>query len=46
MDSQILANTVLCFYRYLDRIIRSSELADFSGLLQPHQKAVTSDGEE
>jgi len=29
---------------YLDRIIRSSELKDFSSLLQPHQKALTSDG--
>lgn len=30
--------------RYLDRIIRSSELEEFAALLQPHQKAVTSDG--
>ncbi|XP_053387207.1 COP9 signalosome complex subunit 4-like [Mercenaria mercenaria] len=29
---------------YLDRIIRSSELEEFAALLQPHQKAVTSDG--
>lgn len=29
---------------YLDRIIRSSDLQEFAALLQPHQKAVTSDG--
>ncbi|GFR79225.1 COP9 signalosome complex subunit 4 [Elysia marginata] len=29
---------------YLDRIIRSSDLVDFSALLQPHQKAITPDG--
>lgn len=29
---------------YLERIIRKSELKDFESLLQPHQKAVTSDG--
>ncbi|XP_023225851.1 COP9 signalosome complex subunit 4 [Centruroides vittatus] len=29
---------------YLDRIIRRSELEDFSALLQLHQKATTSDG--
>ncbi|BFZ03267.1 hypothetical protein BsWGS_06306 [Bradybaena similaris] len=29
---------------YLDRIIRSSDLVDFSALLLPHQKAITSDG--
>ena len=29
---------------YLDRIIRSSELQEFSELLQPHQKAIRSDG--
>jgi len=30
--------------RYLDRIIRSSELRDFSEMLQMHQKALTADG--
>ena len=30
--------------RYLDRIIRSSELHDFSEMLQLHQKALTADG--
>ena len=34
----------LIVFRYLDRIIRSSELEEFSALLQPHQKAITSDG--
>ncbi|XP_058795745.1 COP9 signalosome complex subunit 4 [Phymastichus coffea] len=29
---------------YLDRIIRRSELQEFEALLQPHQKACTSDG--
>ncbi|ESO08836.1 hypothetical protein HELRODRAFT_190631 [Helobdella robusta] len=29
---------------YLDRIIRNSELDEFSSLLQAHQKAVTADG--
>lgn len=29
---------------YLDRIIRLSELEDFSALLSPHQKATTADG--
>ncbi|CAB0037969.1 unnamed protein product [Trichogramma brassicae] len=29
---------------YLDRIIRRSELEEFEALLQPHQKACTSDG--
>ncbi|KAK3598358.1 hypothetical protein CHS0354_003379 [Potamilus streckersoni] len=29
---------------YLDRIIRSSDLQEFSALLQSHQKAITSDG--
>ncbi|KAK2705791.1 COP9 signalosome complex subunit 4-like [Artemia franciscana] len=29
---------------YLERLIRLSELADFEALLQPHQKAVSSDG--
>lgn len=29
---------------YLDRIIRRSELEDFEALLQPHQKAKTTDG--
>ncbi|GFO39397.1 cop9 signalosome complex subunit 4 [Plakobranchus ocellatus] len=29
---------------YLDRIIRSSDLVDFSALLLPHQKAITPDG--
>ncbi|KAK0045447.1 COP9 signalosome complex subunit 4-like isoform X1 [Biomphalaria pfeifferi] len=29
---------------YLDRIIRSTDLVDFSALLQPHQKAITPDG--
>ncbi|XP_064645691.1 COP9 signalosome complex subunit 4-like [Lineus longissimus] len=29
---------------YLDRIIRSNNLQEFEALLQPHQKAVTSDG--
>ncbi|KAK7869618.1 hypothetical protein R5R35_009992 [Gryllus longicercus] len=29
---------------YLDRIIRSSELQEFAILLQPHQKATTTDG--
>ncbi|KAJ8319034.1 hypothetical protein KUTeg_004125 [Tegillarca granosa] len=29
---------------YLDRIIRSSDLQEFAALLQPHQKATTSDG--
>lgn len=29
---------------YLDRIIRRSELQDFEALLQPHQKACTTDG--
>lgn len=32
-------------YRYLDRIIRSSDLHEFEGLLLPHQKALTADGE-
>jgi len=31
--------------RYLDRIIRSSELRDFSEMLQLHQKALTADGQ-
>jgi len=30
--------------RYLDRIIRSSELHEFSEMLQLHQKALTADG--
>ncbi|KAL8607348.1 COP9 signalosome complex subunit 4 [Nucella lapillus] len=29
---------------YLDRIIRSSDLQEFDGLLLPHQKAITADG--
>ena len=29
---------------YLDRIIRRSELEEFEALLQPHQKACTTDG--
>ncbi|XP_025083416.1 COP9 signalosome complex subunit 4-like [Pomacea canaliculata] len=29
---------------YLDRIIRSSDLHEFEGLLLPHQKALTADG--
>jgi len=29
---------------YLDRIIKSNELQEFSDMLQPHQKAVTADG--
>lgn len=29
---------------YLDRIIKSNELLEFAGMLQSHQKAVTSDG--
>lgn len=29
---------------YLDRIIRRSELQEFGNLLQPHQKASTTDG--
>ncbi len=29
---------------YLDRLIKRSELEEFATLLQPHQKAVTSDG--
>jgi COP9 signalosome complex subunit 4 len=29
---------------YLDRLIKHSELEEFETLLQPHQKAVTSDG--
>ena len=33
------------FHRYLDRIIRLSELEEFSALLTPHQKATTADGE-
>ena len=32
------------YCRYLDRIIRSSELRDFSEMLQLHQKALTADG--
>ena len=32
------------FHRYLDRIIRLSELEEFSALLTPHQKATTADG--
>ena len=31
-------------YRYLDRIIRLSELEEFSALLSAHQKATTADG--
>ena len=31
-------------HRYLDRIIRLSELEEFSALLSPHQKATTADG--
>lgn len=33
------------FCRYLDRIIRSSDLQEFAALLQQHQKATTADGE-
>jgi COP9 signalosome complex subunit 4 len=29
---------------YLDRLINRSELKEFESLLQPHQKAITSDG--
>lgn len=29
---------------YLDRLIKRTELEEFESLLQPHQKAVTSDG--
>merc|ERR1711962_1543663 len=29
---------------YLDRLIKRSELQEFEALLQPHQKAITSDG--
>ena len=29
---------------YLDRLIKRSELEEFESLLQPHQKALTSDG--
>ncbi|KAK7111786.1 COP9 signalosome complex subunit 4-like [Littorina saxatilis] len=29
---------------YLDRIIRSSDLQEFEGMLLPHQKAITADG--
>ena len=29
---------------YLDRLIKRSELQEFESLLQPHQKALTSDG--
>merc|ERR1712240_673534 len=29
---------------YLDRLIKRSELKEFEALLQPHQKAITSDG--
>ena len=29
---------------YLDRLIKHSELVEFESMLQPHQKAVTSDG--
>ena len=29
---------------YLDRLIKRSELAEFEGLLQGHQKALTPDG--
>ena len=29
---------------YLDRLIKRSELKEFEELLQPHQKATTSDG--
>ena len=31
-------------FRYLDRIIKSNELQEFSEMLQSHQKAVTLDG--
>ena len=34
----------MCIFRYLDRIIRSSELVEFSALLQQQQKALTADG--
>ncbi len=30
--------------RYLDRIIRGTDLQEFAATLQQHQKAVTSDG--
>ena len=36
--------TYYIFCRYLDRIIRQTDLQEFSALLEPHQKAVTSDG--
>lgn len=29
---------------YLDRLIKHSEMKDFESLLQPHQKALTTDG--
>ena len=34
------------FSRYLDRIIRSSDLQEFESMLLPHQKAITADGQE
>ena len=36
---------VVLIFRYLERIIRVSELEGFAALLAPHQKALTADGE-
>ena len=40
-----ICGLICLFHRYLDRIIRLSELEEFSALLTPHQKATTADGE-
>ena len=34
----------LHMHRYLDRIIRSNELCEFSEMLQSHHKALLADG--
>ena len=40
----MLRSSMSLKFRYLDRIIKSSELLEFENLLQQHQKAITSDG--
>ena len=44
-DLMLVIVLLYCWHiRYLDRIIKSNELQEFSELLQTHQRATTSDG--
>ena len=45
IENMYLIVSLCLFSRYLDRIIRLTELEEFSALLADHQKATTADGE-